>query len=234
MRNDWRYGSGKELTGGRRSYLQRRFGLSSVQVLRASHNCACVQRKFLLAMVVRVPGLVSPSASAFSMRRALDPRRSETQLDSLIWHYSKRLLSWFCSRTCSRLSWFFRRVTVPHRRCSASGTKLRISLLATGRLPEVRHPGNLSYARGVRDSIALAPDAMCPTSGPQLFVLGRSVSGTVPVLPTRASNIAPWIRSRFPRPAALCSINHSDSKRTCSGFPGGERRAYCEFLKLYV
>jgi hypothetical protein len=32
------------------------------------------------------------SASAFSMRRALAPRRSETKLDSLMWHSSQQTL----------------------------------------------------------------------------------------------------------------------------------------------
>ena len=40
---------------------------------------------------------------------------------------------WFCRRARSRLNWYFLRVTVRHRRCSASGTKLSVSSRATSR-----------------------------------------------------------------------------------------------------
>ena len=63
------------------------------------------------------------------MRRALTPSRSETKLDNLMWASSSRASSWFCNRTLLRVSWYFRRVTVRHSRCSASGTKLRTQLV---------------------------------------------------------------------------------------------------------
>src|ERR1700758_216032 len=65
------------------------------------------------------------------MRWALAPSMSETRLDNLIWASSRRDSNWFCSRTRSRVNWYFRRVTVRHRRCSESGTKLRVNSRAT-------------------------------------------------------------------------------------------------------
>ena len=47
----------------------------------------------------KAAGLVSPLASAFSMRRALAPSRSETRLDNLICASSRRDSNWFCSRS---------------------------------------------------------------------------------------------------------------------------------------
>src|SRR5438034_1379960 len=67
------------------------------------------------------------------MRRALTPSRSVTRLDNLMWASSKRDSNWFCSRTRSHLNWYFLRVTVRHSRCSASGTKLKVSSWATSR-----------------------------------------------------------------------------------------------------
>src|SRR5712691_249036 len=78
-------------------------------------------------------GVGSPSAIAFSIRRALRPSRSETRLDNLICASSRRDSNWFCSRTRSHLNWYFLRVTVRHRRCSSSGTKLKVNSRATSR-----------------------------------------------------------------------------------------------------
>jgi transposase len=58
---------------------------NSVQAPSASHNCAGVARNCLSTKLARTAGLVSPSASAFSIRRALTPNRSETTLDNLMW-----------------------------------------------------------------------------------------------------------------------------------------------------
>jgi len=49
-------------------------------------------------------------------------------------------------RTCSRVSWYFRRVTVRHDRCSASGTKLRVSSFATSRFTK-RSASGKSFLR---------------------------------------------------------------------------------------
>src|SRR5215471_15124756 len=49
-----------------------------------SRNCPGVARKRLSPRVARAAGSLSPSASAFGIRRALAPSRSETKLDNLI------------------------------------------------------------------------------------------------------------------------------------------------------
>jgi hypothetical protein len=54
------------------------------------------------------------------MRWALRPSKSETKLDNLMWASSRRDSNWFCSLTGSRVNWYFRRVTVRHRRCSGT------------------------------------------------------------------------------------------------------------------
>src|SRR5215469_16127941 len=95
----------------------------------ASLNCSGVARKRSSAKAAKAAGLVSPSARAFNIRRALKPSRSETKLDNLIWASSRRDSNWFCNRIRARLNWNFLRVTVRHRRCSASGTKLRVQSL---------------------------------------------------------------------------------------------------------
>jgi hypothetical protein len=89
----------KKLQLLQRHLSSRRYaGLSSVQAPSASHNCSGA-RNCLSAKAARAAGLLSPSASAFSMRRALRPNRSETRLDNLIWASSRRDSTWFCSRT---------------------------------------------------------------------------------------------------------------------------------------
>ncbi len=103
--------------------------VDSVQALSASHNCAGVARNFLSAKAARDLGLVSPSASACSIRRALRPSRSETRLDNLIWVSYSRLSSRFCNCTRSRVIWYFLRITVRHSRCSVSGHKAQGQLL---------------------------------------------------------------------------------------------------------
>ena len=55
------------------------------------------------------------------------------QAGQLDWASSNSASSWFCSRTLSRVSWYFVRVTVRQRRCSASGTKLKINPWDTSR-----------------------------------------------------------------------------------------------------
>src|SRR6185437_9518749 len=72
--------------------------------------------------------LPAPSACV-----GLAPSRSETRLDNLMWASSSRDSKWFCNRARTRVSWYFLRVTVRHRRCSASGTKLRVNSRATSR-----------------------------------------------------------------------------------------------------
>src|ERR1022692_4853493 len=99
----------------------------------ASRNCSGVARNPLSAIAASTPGSVSPSASAFNIRRALTPRRSDTKLDNLMCPCSNRLSSWFLNPILARVNWYFRRVTVRKSRCSSSGTKLKTSSSATSR-----------------------------------------------------------------------------------------------------
>jgi hypothetical protein len=77
------------------------------------------------------PGRPPPRPRAFSMRRALPPSRSETRLDNLMWASSNNASNRFCNWTRFRLCWYLARVSVRHRRCSGSGTKLSVSSWAT-------------------------------------------------------------------------------------------------------
>ena len=121
------------------TFLQRHLQQPPIDVVQlrtgaeSSLNCSGVARKRSSAKAAKAAGLVSPSARAFNIRRALKPSKSETKLDNLIWASSRRDSNWFCNRIRARLNWNFLRVTVRHRRCSASGTKLRVSSRATSR-----------------------------------------------------------------------------------------------------
>ena len=67
------------------------------------------------------------------MRRALMPSRSDTRLDTLMCASSSSASNrlWSCTRL--RVTWYLRRITVRQSRCSASGTKLKVSSCATRR-----------------------------------------------------------------------------------------------------
>ena len=67
------------------------------------------------------------------MRRALMPSRSDTMLDTLMCASSSSASSRFWSCTRLRVTWYLRRITVRQSRCSASGTKLKVSSWATRR-----------------------------------------------------------------------------------------------------
>src|SRR5260370_31419183 len=61
---------------------------------------------------------------------------------------------------------------------------------------------NPSPVLAAHDWIALAPDAAFPTSRQRLPVFGRSAASSALALPKLLANIAPWIPSPLPRPAA--------------------------------
>jgi len=168
--------------------------LSCVHAPSASHNCSgCVARNLSWAKAARAAGLVSPSASAFNMRLALTPSRSETKLDNLIWAFFQKGLQL---------------VVYPHQvapqlgtSCAlsfaigvapASGTKLSVSSRATSRFTK-RSASTKSLLRPRRPRLDSAC-ARCQRAGPP--------SGAFPLLaerlpipfqcfPTRVSNIAP-------------------------------------------
>jgi len=52
-----------------------------------------------------------------------------------MWASSRRDSTWFCGRTRSHINWYFLRFTVRHKRCSASGTKLRTNARAAPSIP---------------------------------------------------------------------------------------------------
>src|SRR6266550_3024436 len=190
-------------------------GLSSVHAPRASHNCGSVARNFLSARTARAAGFVSPSASAFSMRRALTPRRFETKLDNLICISSSTASSWFCKRTLSRLNWYFRRVTVRHTRCSASGTKLRISSFATSRFTKRSASGkSLLRPRRPRFDCACARWSV-PDIGPapsRFWQLGFQCRSSAPQTGFQYCAVDSITTS-----STSCSISHAASNRNCSG-----------------
>src|SRR5260370_22764196 len=61
---------------------------------------------------------------------------------------------------------------------------------------------NPSPVLAAHDWIALARDARFPTSRKRLPVFGRSAASSARALPKLLANIAPWIPSPLPRPAA--------------------------------
>src|SRR5215469_831070 len=66
----------------------------------------------------------------------------------------------------------------------------------------VRRLESLAFGHVARDWTRLAPYAVLRTSGPHLPVSDTLASSTVPALPKRVSNIARWIPSLLPPPAA--------------------------------
>jgi hypothetical protein len=123
----------------------------------ASHHGSGVARQRSSAQVATAIGLVSPSASACSRRRARAPSRSETRLDSLRWASSSTDSHGFCRRTGSRLNCYFLAVTVRHQRGSASATKLRVHSRDTRRFTR-RSAAGKSRLRPGRPRL----DSACP------------------------------------------------------------------------
>ena len=149
------------------------------------------------------------------MRRALTPSRSVTRLDNLMWASSKRDSNWFCSRTRSHLNWYFLRVTVRHKRCSGSGTKLRTNSRATSRFTR-RSASTKSLLRPRRPRL----DSACARCNVPDFRLA----------PSRFSQIGFQYRSSAPHTgfqywavdsmttsSASCSSSHAASESSCSG-----------------
>src|SRR5438876_6814638 len=198
------------------SFRSRRYtGLSSVQALSASHNCAGVARNFLSAKAATDVGLVSPSASACSIRRALRPSRSETRLDNLIWVSSSRLSSRFCNCTRSQVNWYFLRITVRQSRCSLSGTKLKVSSWATNRFTN-RSASGKSFFRpcGPRLDCACAR-CSAPDIGPapsRFWQVGFQYCSSAPQTGFQYCAVDSITTS-----STSCATNQSESNRRWSG-----------------
>jgi len=194
-----------------------------VQAPSASHNCSRVARKCRSARAANVAGLVSPSASAFNMRLALAPSRSETQLDNLMCASSSRDSSRSCSCTRLRVSWYFRRITARHRRCSASGTKLRFSSLATSRFTKRSASGkSLLRPRRPRFDCACArcsvPDIRPAPS--RFWHIGFQYRSSAPQTGFRY-----WAVDSITLSSTCCSSSHAASERSCSGLLPNSRRS---------
>src|SRR6516225_9394989 len=190
-------------------------GFNSWHTPSASCNCSCVARRPRSARAARVSRLVSPSAIAPSMRRALAPSRSETRLDSLMCASSSRASNRLCNCTRLRVSWYLVRTTVRHRRCSTSGTKLRTSSWATRRFTK-RSASRKSFWRPRRPRF----DCAC----------ARWSVPDVASAPSRVWQICFQYRSRVPQTGfqycavdsittswTCCSSSHAANERSASG-----------------
>ena len=136
-------------------------------------------------MAANAVGSIAPSAKASSIRRLLTPSRSVTTVASLILASSNNDSSWLCRRTRSRINCCLLRVNVRHRRCSGSGTKLRINSPATWRRRSRSASSNHASGRGAPDSNMLAPTA----AGSVLPIAAIRVSNTAPSIPLPLRNL---------------------------------------------
>src|SRR5208283_1009547 len=197
-------------------FRSRRYtGLSSVHAPSASHNCSGVARNLSWAKAASAAGLVSPSASAFNMRLALTPSRSETRLDNLIWASSRSDSSWLFNRTRSRRNWYFLRVTVRHRRCSASGTKLSVSSRATSRFTK-RSASTKSLLRPRRPRLDSAC-ARCNVPDLRLAPSRFSQSGFQYLSSVSHTGFQYCAVDSMTISSAFCSTSHAANDRSCSG-----------------
>jgi len=135
--------------------------------------------------------------------------------------FQKRL-QLVCSRTRLRVNWYFLRVTVRHRRCSASGQS---SESVPGHQP-------FHQAFGIRKNPSCAPEvrvrlrlSQMQRSGPPpcAFSLSRNGFQSFPALPTLVSNIgAVRFHDYF---LGLLLDSHAASDRSCSGLLPNIRRS---------
>ena len=144
------------------------------------------------------------------MRRALVPSRSDTRLDTLMCASSSSDSSRFWSCTRLRVIWYLRRITVRQSRCSASGTKLKVSSCATRRFTN-RSASGKSFLR---------PPA--PTIRLRLGEMERARERRRAV--ARAALRSPVLFQRFPhRPPVLRGRFHDDFLDLVLDEPVGQR-----------
>src|SRR5882724_3300812 len=160
---------------------------------------------------------------AFSMRWALRPSRSETRLDNLMWASSRRDSNWFCSRTRSRVNWYFRRVTVRHKRCSASGTKLRVNSRATSRFTK-RSASGKSLLRPCRPRLDCA-SAKCSVPDLRRAPSRFSRIGFQYLSSASHTGFQYCAVDSMTTSSASCSTSHAASVRSCSGLLPNIRRS---------
>jgi hypothetical protein len=126
-----------------------------------------------------------------------------------------RLIALFCSCTRLRVNWYFLRITVRQRRCSASGTKRRVSSFAISHFTRRSAPGR-SFLRacGPRFDCACARCSV-PDIGTAPSRFWQVGSCTVSVLPkTGFRYCAIDSNHNF---LNLLPISHSASNRKCAG-----------------
>src|SRR6266481_4291855 len=201
------------------TFLQRHLQ----QAPSASLNCSGVARKRSSAKAAKAAGLVSPSARAFNIRRALKPSKSETKLDNLIWASSRRDSNWFCNRIRARLNWNFLRVTVRHSRCSASGTKLRVSSRATSRFTR-RSASTKSLLRPRRPRLDSAC-ARCNLPDLRLAPSRFSRNGFQYLSSAPHTGFQYGAVDSMTTSSASCSSSQAASDRSCSGLLPNIRRS---------
>src|SRR5215471_15906442 len=166
------------------------------------------------------------------MRRALAPNRSETRLDNLIWASSRRDSRWFCSRTRSRLNWYFLRVTVRHKRCSGSGTKLNVSSWATSRFTR-RSASTKSLLRPRRPRLDCAC-ARCNVPDLRFAPSRFSRSGFQYRSSVSQTGLQYCAVDSMTTSSASCSSSHAASNRSCSGLLPNIRRSNRNSLDFHV
>jgi hypothetical protein len=157
------------------------------------------------------------------MRRALAPSRSETRLDNLMWASSSSDSTWFCNRARSRVNWYFLRVTVRHKRCSASGTKLKVNSRATSRFTK-RSASRKSFLRPRRPRLDSAcakcnvPDLRLAPS--RFLRIGFQYFSSAP-----HTGFQYWAVDSMTTSSTSCSSSHAASERSCSGLLPNIRRS---------
>src|SRR5215469_3449692 len=164
------------------------------------------------------------------MQRGIRQGPQETRLDNLIWASSRRDSNWLCSRTRSRLNWYFLRVTVRHRRCSASGTKLNVSSRATSRLTR-RSASTKSLFRPRRPRLDCAC-ARCSVPdlrrAPSRFSrIGFQYRSSAP-----QTGFQYWAVDSITTSSAFCSTSQAASERNCSGLLPNVRRSKWKSLSI--
>src|SRR5437899_2745415 len=145
----------------------------------------------------------------------LAPSRSETRLDNLMWASSSRASKRFCSCTRLRVNWYFLRITVRQRRCSASGTKLRLNSFATSRFTRRSASGkSFLRPRGPRFDCACAR-CNVPDIGPvvsRFWPLGFQYCSSAP-----QTGFQYFAVDSITTSSTSCSISQAASNRSCSG-----------------